>query len=154
MSDTRTETNEEVLSRLNELISICKDGEQGFATAAEGVEDAQLKALCLQYSAQRLGFARELQNEVQQLGGTPEKSGTVTGGLHRGWIDIKSVVTGRDEAAIISECERGEDVAKESYEKALNAYMPAGVTGVIQRQYSGVKEAHDRFSAMQKAARA
>jgi uncharacterized protein (TIGR02284 family) len=157
-NETRGDTVEEdspkssVVSLLNDLISICKDGKQGFETAAEGLDDAELKALCLQLSKQREIFAGELQDEVSQLGGTPESSGSLAGSLHRGWINIKSAVTGNNEDAIIAECERGEDEAKEAYEKALNAYMPANITGMVQRQYVKIKEAHDRFSAMKKTA--
>ena len=34
-------------------------------------------------------------------------------------MDIKAIATGRDEGAIIAECERGEDAAVRAYEQAL-----------------------------------
>src|SRR5688572_380431 len=104
---------------LNELIEVCKDGENGFRVAAEGAKNSDLRSLFISYSAQRAAFAAELQREVERLGGKPEKSGSVAGAAHRGWIHLKEAVTGADEAAIISECERGEDAAKAAYEKAL-----------------------------------
>ena len=33
---------------------------------------------------------------VRSLGGDPEDSGTVSAALHRGWMDIKALVTGND----------------------------------------------------------
>src|SRR5688572_31469331 len=102
-------SNDEVISTLNGLIEICKDGQDGFKTAAEGVERSELKTLFYEFSQQRATFAGELQNEVRRLGGDPEKSGSVAASLHRGWIDIKSAVTGKDDNAVIAECERGED---------------------------------------------
>src|SRR5215210_4857326 len=100
--------NDKTISTLNDLIETCKDGEEGFRTAAEGVTDLQVKALFSEYSRQRAEMARELQEEVRRLGGSPEKSGSVSGSAHRGWINIKSAVTGKDPQAIVSEAERGE----------------------------------------------
>ena len=37
--------NDKAISVLNNLIETAKDGEQGFKTAAEGLTDAQTKAL-------------------------------------------------------------------------------------------------------------
>lgn len=39
--------------------------------------------------------------------------------LLRGWINLKAAVTGTDGAAIITECERGDEVAVKHYEDAL-----------------------------------
>jgi uncharacterized protein (TIGR02284 family) len=147
-----TRSNDRVISLLNDLIEVCKDGQNGFRTAAEGLKDSALRDKCLQYAEQRGQFARELQDEVRQLGGGAETKGSVAGALHRGWIDIKAAVTGKDDDAIIAECERGEDVAKETYEKAVNEYAPAHIAGLIQRQYSEVKAVHDEFSMLQKHA--
>ena len=111
--------NDQEISVLNNLIETCKDGELGFKTAAEGLTSSDLKAKFLEYSRERGAMARELQNEVRRLGGDPETSGSMSGSMHRGWLDIKSVVTGKDDHAILAEAERGEDVAKSVYEDAL-----------------------------------
>src|ERR1043165_8022509 len=139
------------ISTLNNLIETCKDGQNGFREAAEGVKNSELKTLFLAYSQQRAQFAGELQNEVLRMGGEPEKTGSVAAKLHRGWIDIKSAVTGEDEAAVISECERGEDSAVRNYQDAINAGLPADVRAVVERQYGLVKEAHDRIRALERA---
>ena len=144
-------TNDDVISTLNNLIETCKDGQTGFQTAAEGVMNSELKTLFYNYSQQRAQFAGELQNEVLRLGGDPEKTGSVAASLHRGWINIKSAVTGKDDAAVIAECERGEDSAVSNYKDALENKVPADVRSVIERQYAKVQEAHDRIRALDKA---
>lgn len=136
--------NDEVISVLNGLIETCKDGQEGFKTAAEGIKDNSIKSLFLEYSQQRAQFAGELQGLVRSLGGDPEKTGSVAAALHRGWMDIKAAVTGNDETAVLSECERGEDSAVKMYEEALQKTLPANIAGVIQRQHQAVREAHDR----------
>ncbi|MGQ0763801.1 MAG: ferritin-like domain-containing protein [Acidobacteriota bacterium] len=143
--------NDEVISTLNNLIETCKDGQDGFRTAAEGVKNSELTKLFNTYSQQRAQFASELQSEVRSLGGESEQSGSTAAALHRGWIDIKSAVTGADEGAVISECERGEDAAVEAYQEALEKDLPNDVKAIVSRQFSQVKEAHDRIRALEKA---
>src|SRR3954453_10856808 len=82
--------NDAVISTLNGLIETCKDGQNGFKEAAEGVEPSDLKSLFYEVSQQRSQFAGELQSLVQSLGGAPENTGSVAAALHRGWINIKS----------------------------------------------------------------
>ena len=143
--------NDRVISVLNNLIETCKDGQDGFRAAAEGVKNSELKTLFNTYSQQRAQFAGDLQNEVRRLGGDPEKTGSVAASLHRGWINIKSAVTGEDEGAVIAECERGEDSAVRNYEDALREDLPADIRVLVQRQFTQVKEAHDRMRALEQA---
>lgn len=86
----------------------------------------------------------ELQQHVSQLNEKPTDSGSILGALHRGWIDIKSILTERDSHAILVECERGEDVAKETYAKALVADLPDKIRIGVQKQYDAVKKNHQR----------
>ncbi|MDQ1612216.1 MAG: hypothetical protein QOG00_2147 [Pyrinomonadaceae bacterium] len=144
--------NDNVISVLNNLIETCKDGQNGFQTAAEGVTRSDFKSLFYQYSQQRAQFAGELQAEVLRLGGDPEQAGSVAATLHRGWINIKSAVTGEDENAVLAECERGEDSAVSNYKDALaDANLPADVRTIVERQYAQVQEAHDRVRNLERA---
>jgi uncharacterized protein (TIGR02284 family) len=140
-------SNDDVISTLNNLIETCKDGQQGFKQAAEGVENSQLKSAFYEFAQQRAQFIGELQSLVRDLGGDPEDSGSVAGALHRGWINIKSAVTGQDEGAILNEAERGEDSAKNAYKDALEQNLPANILSVVQNQYSAVQTAHDNVKA-------
>ena len=135
--------NDNAISVLNNLIETCKDGELGFKTAAEGLTSLDIKAKFLEYSRQRAEMARELQAEVRRLGGDPEKSGSMSGSVHRGWFDIKSVLTGKDDHAIVTEAERGEDVAKSAYESALKETLPGTAQTLVQQQAARVRQAHD-----------
>lgn len=146
--NTETLSNDDVISTLNGLIETCKDGQEGFKHAAEGVADSQLKSAFYEYGQQRAQFAGELQGLVRELGGDPENSGSFSGTLHRGWIDIKSAVTGNDEAAVLNEAERGEDAAKDAYKDALEQNLPMNIRSVVEQQYSAVKQAHDNVKMM------
>jgi len=146
--------NDEVISTLNGLIETCRDGQQGFKEAAEGVGRSDLKTVFYEYSQQRAAFVGDLQALVQTLGGDPENSGSVVGALHRSWINIKAAVTGKDDTAILDEAERGEDVAKSAYKNALEIKLPSHILSTVQAQYSKVQEAHDTVKALRDAAKA
>ena len=135
--------NDEAVSVLNNLIETCKDGEEGFKLAAEGLTSAAIKTKFLEYSRQRAQMARELQDEVRRLGGDPEKKGSVAGTMHRGWLNIRATVSGRDDHAIVAEAERGEDVAKGAYENALKESLPSTAQTLVQQQAAKVRQAHD-----------
>ena len=141
-------TDSDTVSVLNSLIETSKNGEKGFATAAEDVKSAELKQIFSQYSAECGAAARELQDEVRTRGGDPETGGSALGALHRGWVDMKGAITGHDDVAILNECERGEDVAKSDYSKALEKDLPISVRTLVQRQYEGVVRHHDSVRAL------
>jgi uncharacterized protein (TIGR02284 family) len=132
-------------SVLNDLIETLKDGQEGFRQAAEAVRDAQLKSLFTEYSQQRSRFAADLQSQVRNLGNKPEKDSSTAGALHRGWINLKSTLTGGDDHAILAECERGEDSAVEEYKKALDDGLSQPLYELVSRQYTDIKAAHDRI---------
>jgi uncharacterized protein (TIGR02284 family) len=132
----------DVSSVLNDLIETCKDGEEGFRTAAEKVKDPSLKSLFTKYSAQRAGFVKELQTAVSQLGEKPAESGHVAAVLHRGWINLKEALAKDEDTAIVNEAEAGEDAAMKAYKEAIAKALPSDVQALVQRQFAGVQEAH------------
>jgi len=143
---------EELIECLNDLIQTCRDGESGFQTAADHVTDRSLKELFSECSVQRAQFASELESEVRQLGGSPAKSGSVSAAFHRGWMNIKSIVTGGSDDAIVAECERGEDAALENFQRILKQNLPPNVLPVAKHQFTEIKRSHDRIRALDKAA--
>lgn len=144
----------DVVSILNNLIETCKDGQEGFKTCAEDIKNPELKALFTKHAEECAHAAGELQAEVIALGGTPEDSTSVSGDLHRRWVDVKSIFTGKDEEAVLNEAERGEDVALKAYKEALAAPLPANVYAIIERQFHGVQRNHDQIKALRNIARA
>lgn len=145
-SDNATET----VAVLNSLIETCRDGEKGFRTAADGITNGDLATLFLNYAEQRNSFAAELQAEVRRLGGDAETGGTAIGAVHRGWIDIKSAVAGKDEGAVVAEAERGEDHAVSEYRKALEKTLPTSIQTIVENQYIHVRDAHDHVRALER----
>ena len=147
------ESNSNLRSTLNELIHTCRDGQEGFLTAAENIQGDAVKTLLSEYSLQRAKFTGELQSAAHDLGDSnPENASSLAGTLHRGWINLKTAIGGRDSHAILAECERGEDSALGAYKKVLQEQLPAPIREVVERQYSAIQAAHDRVKALRDAA--
>ncbi|MDT5271776.1 MAG: hypothetical protein QOH49_3962 [Acidobacteriota bacterium] len=140
----------EVISTLNNLIETCRDGQEGFRAAAGGVKSLELRELFHGYALQRANFASELQDEVRRLGGDPERTGSIVASLHRGWMGLRAALEGDDDRAIVSECERGEDVALDTYRSALDTDMPANVRAMVERQFAEIKEAHNLIGNLER----
>ena len=129
-------------SVLNDLIETCKDGEQGFRTAAEKAKDSSLKSLFMEYAAQRAEYARELQSVVAEFGDDPATTGHVSAAIHRGWINLKEALSKNEDKALIDECEAGEDAAVKNYREALSKGLPTEVSEIVEVQFAGIQEAH------------
>lgn len=149
MEEERNKTmNTDTASLLNDLIKISKDGEQGFRAAAEETASYDLKKIFMERANECSHAVQELQQHVASLNEEPENRGSLLGELHRGWLTLKSSLTGWDEHAILEECERGEDVAKAAYSKALNQNLPDHIRTLIQHQYEGVVKNHDLIKGL------
>ena len=147
------ESTNDFVSTLNNLVETCKDGEEGFRKAAENVKGSDLKTLFNEYAQQRQKFASELQMEVSRIGGEATTGGSVSGAVHRGWMDIKGAFTGKDDHTILEEAERGEDVAIKSYQDALGKDLPSDLRSVVDRQYQIVQQAHRNVRSLRDRAK-
>lgn len=124
-----------LLTLLGDLLRTIKDGEEGFATAAQDVDSKELRDLFTRLSLERASFRSELQKLVQSLGEPqPTAEGSVMGAAHRGWIELRAVVATQNEEAILDECGRGEDSAVAAFTKALEQELPSTVRVVIADQ--------------------
>ena len=133
---------------LEKLIETCRDGQNGYRDAADHVKNPETKAWFNQQSLERSQFAGELENCVQRLGKSdPERKGSVSAALHRGWFDLKEKITGSDES-VLNEVERGEDNAKANYQKAIEENLPADIREIVQQQAKRVFAAHDRVKML------
>ena len=141
MSNSLSDT----LSTLNKLIETCLDGQEGFRLAAEAItDDEDLKGFLFSASLQRSKFAGELQSQVIEMGHPdPISTNSLVSKLHRGWINIKTAITGHDNHAILAECEKGEDSAVADYRNALNSELPAPLSEVVSRQFQEVLATHN-----------
>ena len=111
--------NQKTIAVLNTLITINNDRIEGYETASKETEEQDLKTLFAQLSSTSQKLKHELTNEVSKLGGKSAEGTLTIGKFFRVWMDVKAAITGKDRKAILNSCEYGEDIAKDTYEKAL-----------------------------------
>jgi uncharacterized protein (TIGR02284 family) len=108
-----------VVSVLENLIETCRDGEKGYRDAAEHVKRSDLKSYFNEQSMERGRFATELQAELAKVGKPDKKvSGSASAGMRRAWVDTKVALGGGDHT-ILESVEKGEDNAKETYQRHI-----------------------------------
>ena len=135
-----------------ELVETLKDGERGFARAAEKLRDGDHSAWATtlqRLSEQRRDFHREIVSLGHDYGEDVDESGTLAGTVHRGWISLKDALTGDDATGVLKAASTGEDHAVTEYEKALQRDLSAGFREVVSRQHEAVRAARDEVKALQ-----
>jgi uncharacterized protein (TIGR02284 family) len=139
---------EEVIAGLNDLVEICLDSQKGFEEAAYGVRFAEYRTLFESFAQERALFVTELQNLVRHFGGDPVTSGTASGTLHRGWMEVTSIVSGESESAILGESVQGENTVLQNYEEAIQKDWPNPPQATLQRQYLAIKQAYNKLQTL------
>ncbi|KAA6438468.1 PA2169 family four-helix-bundle protein [Dyadobacter flavalbus] len=140
---------------INDLIEINNDRVAGFEKAIADIKDenTDLKELFEEYAQQSRKNVQELSAVT---GSAPhlETDKSVSGTLHRVWIDVKSLFGGSDRASILSEAERGEDAIKKAYKDALaNNELDHNAQSILSSQATGINAAHDRIKVLRDIAK-
>ena len=143
-----TDRNDDI-AVLNSLIKTTLDSRKGFRDAAEDAENIQYSSLFTEFAEERGRVATRLQAEVRRLGGNPEDETSFLAAAHRGFMNLKEAIAGRDDRAIVNEVERGEDHIKAKYEEALcDGSLAPATRDVITEAFESVRAGHDRASAL------
>ena len=143
-------------SVINDLIEINNDRVAGFEKAIADINDENidLKAIFQEYAEQSRKNGQELAAIVGSVEEV-ETGNSVSGTLHRAWIDVKSLFGGSDRASILSEAERGEDAIKKAYQDALSSNeLPSNAIETVRSQAQGINSAHDKIKLLRDAAKA
>jgi uncharacterized protein (TIGR02284 family) len=99
----------------------------------------------------RAQFASELQDQLHHLRlKEVDESGTTTGALHRTWADLKAKLGGGDHTLLVT-AEKGEDEAKEAYQKATSLHLPDDIDDLLRRQQQHIIQAHNKVRAWRDA---
>jgi uncharacterized protein (TIGR02284 family) len=118
---TMNSHTEATYDAVRDLVSINRDAAKGFKTAADSIEDPAVSRMFLRQSSEREAFAQDLLGLAGSKRSEVDKDGTVTGTMHRWWLDLKGTMSSDSLQSVLEEAERGE-------EKALEAHREAATT--------------------------
>jgi uncharacterized protein (TIGR02284 family) len=130
---------------LETLTTTLIDSVNGYRDAAENADGTKFQEIFRRNADERSRVAEELRAEIRRLGGNAPDDGSVLGATHQRFLDLKAAITGRDDAAIVNEVERGEDYLKEKFETALKADIAPETRSIIERAYQSVRKGHDQI---------
>lgn len=134
------------ITTLNSLIATTLDSVDGYTEAAKETDSARFGDMFTARASERRSVVTQLQGEVRRLGGNPEDDGTVLASMHRTFLDLKSIVTGRDDKAIVNEVERGEDHILHKFQDALkDEDLSPETKAAIQNAFTSVRTGHDQM---------
>ena len=152
-------TNENVSRTITDLVTLMHTSQEGYETASQHVSDPRVKSQLSEFAQQRAQFLSTLQGYGQRLGLQFEKPSTIesvlaegAAAVHRGWINLKSMVTGDGDTntnAILGECENGDAAALKAYETALTVEgLPQDLKAVIEQQHNQILQAKNQVTAL------
>jgi len=145
-------SQESAVKVLNGLIETTLDSAHGYEEAAENAREGQLKSLFAERSRRRLDMARQLQQEVRTFGGEPERDQSALGKAHNKFAEMRGKLMGSSDKGLIDEVERGEDVIKARFEKALkNDDLPDNARQVVAHAYESIRADHDEISRLKRS---
>ncbi|MEM5564362.1 PA2169 family four-helix-bundle protein [Psychroserpens sp. AS72] len=131
---------QEVGKKLNDLLEKTYDAEKGFKKAAENVDHAALKSYFNQKAQERYNFGHELKSELKAFNQDIDKGGSVTGTMHRAWMDVKSLFSADDEESMLEEAIRGEKASIDEYAEVLNeTNLPSSTKSILATQKSTIE---------------
>lgn len=135
--------NNEIIDDLKGLVNIINDGKEGYESAAETTDSAELKTLFYGFSIERSTYAADLKSHISSHGGNSDNdSGGMLGALHRTWIDVKQVFTSNESEAILEAITTGEKAAIEKYDAVLADYTDhEDHYNLLKKQRDGIQAA-------------
>lgn len=147
-------SNNNDIRTLNDLIETVIDSADGYQHASRETEHSRFNEIFARRGAERKMLVEQLQNEVRQLGGSPEDDGTLLASAHRMFLNLRHAVAGGDKA-VIDEVESGEDHIKRKFEDALaEKDLSQDTRDIIADAYEIIKDGHDEIRDLKHAMQA
>jgi len=133
-------TLEDYAVAVGDVISICRDAEQGFRGAANAAKTPALADTLVRYSEQYACFAAEIQAALKSMGFDPTYPLGVAGVLRAGWVRLKAFMDGHDEHGIWVEVGHIVNRTVKTYGQALDKSLPVGIRTLLEKQYEEIKQ--------------
>jgi uncharacterized protein (TIGR02284 family) len=134
---TYTET---IGEKLNDLLEKTYDAEKGYKKASDNTDNPYLKSFFDKKNAERQTFGKELKSEITNFGEKWKKDGSVTGALHRTWMDVKSIFSADNDEAMLEEAIRGEKASVQEYKEVLSeTSLPPSTATLLTQQMNQIQ---------------
>ena len=142
-------------SVIKDLLQTLKDGQDGYAKAAETLEkdgNPDLSTALRSFGEQRGTQYDELKAIATQLGLDVASGGSALATAHRGWMAVKDAVTGSDADSVLGNADRGDDHAISEFEKALaDDDLAPQARPVVTKQLDDIKRVQSEIRVFRRS---
>lgn len=124
-----------IADKLNALVEKNRDAEKGFQKAAEIATAKTLVDWFASRAIERKMFREELKEEIHSFGHACVQTPSLTGDLHRAWMDIKATFSDDNDDTMLEEAMRGEKAALEEYNGVVAEISLPATTEVLLKAH-------------------
>ncbi|WP_178988702.1 ferritin-like domain-containing protein [Winogradskyella schleiferi] len=143
--------DEKTENKLNDLIEKAYDAEKGFKTVADHVDNPRLKTFFNEKARERGGHVNDLTNTLRKKGmEVNQHDGSISGSLHRAWIDTKAFFSMDDDESMLEEVRNGEKQAIDDYDDILNNYdLNPTIRELLLKQKSEIQASYNKANYLE-----
>ncbi|MGC1630717.1 MAG: PA2169 family four-helix-bundle protein [Gelidibacter sp.] len=146
----KEQAHKDTVNVLQGILEKNYDAEKGYKKAMQDAKTPALKNFLQKQALQRSHFATAVDKALRDLDETPVEKGSLTGTLHRAWIDIKSSVAGNDDEAVLEEVIRGEKASVDEYQDVIkNNTLAPNIKSLLQSQLSDIQGTLSRVKTLE-----
>lgn len=134
---------QKTIDDLNFLIAVNADRIEQYQTAKQECHDPRLRRLFQQVALESAGHVAQLTDRIRAGGGEVEQGTTLSGKLHKLWVDVRAALSGHDASAILEAVRCAEKSTLAAYDRILedsNHELPEPVVELLERQRRTVVE--------------
>lgn len=134
---------QKTIDDLNFLIAVNADRIEQFQTAKDDAQAPRLRELFRRIALESAGHIAQLTACIRAEGGTVEQGTTLSGKLHRLWVDVRAALSGHDAVAIAGAIQCAEKATLEAYDRILEEShhdLPEPIFDLLQRQRRTIVE--------------
>jgi uncharacterized protein (TIGR02284 family) len=130
-----------IAKKLNSLLKKNHDAEKGFGKASKKATAKSLMEWFNERAVDRHRFAKELKETIASLGQPIVTSGSLSGTVHRTWMDLKTFLAANTDGALLEEAIRGERAALEEYRDVLTeTVLPPTLASLLESHKQRMEE--------------
>ncbi|QWX85024.1 PA2169 family four-helix-bundle protein [Cellulophaga sp. HaHaR_3_176] len=143
----------EIESKMNSIIQKNEDAIKGYEKAAENAKSVGLQSYFNSKILERRNFLVNLKSAAPALDLREGIEGSVTGAIHRTWMDVKTAFSSNDDEAVLEEAIRGDKAAIEEYNEVLaDVHLPVEAASIIRQQRDWLMDDLKQIKSMEDVA--
>ncbi|MED5526262.1 ferritin-like domain-containing protein [Gallaecimonas pentaromativorans] len=136
-------------SRLvQDLIAVCQDGRQFYQYAARQVDDSDLQSLFRDMALARADIVRDLSKQVEALGETPDRGGTLAGSMQAVYTDLRAQLSNDPQYQYVAQLEEAENRALRRFRDGVRELQSRPLAQEVADCLATIQLAHDRMKAI------